>query len=228
MPSTVRTIEEKGLIRPPHWLSDNIHYETMMGSVAYGMSSDTNDMDIYGFCIPPKEMVFPHLAGEIEGFDRQKKRFEQWQEHHVVDPDDLAGKGRSHDFSIFSIVKYFSLAMENNPNMIDIDPRRIREEEERQMNFLGHQTYLKAKAVGKNSMSEKAGFGKVIKPSAHRGPDCMVKPTLVEPECPARQIIGPDTMTILLVSHTIGSQGCRIPKRRFCKSELSNPETTFL
>lgn len=86
------------------------------------------------------------------------------------------------------------------------------------MNLLGHQTYLKAKAVGENSMSEKAGFGKVIKPSVRRGPDCMVKPTLVEPECPARQIIGPDTMTILLVSHTIGSQGCRIPKRRSCES----------
>lgn len=90
-----------------------------MGSVAYGVSSDTSDMDIYGFCIPRKEMVFPHLAGEIDGFGRHKNRFEQWQQHHVFDQDAMNGHGRSHDLTIFSIVKYFSLLMENNPNMVD-------------------------------------------------------------------------------------------------------------
>lgn len=119
MSSTVQRLESRGLIKPPKWLSQNIHYETMMGSVAYGVSSDTSDMDIYGFCIPTKELVFPHLAGEIMGFGRQHERFEQYQEHHVIDNDSLGGKGRSHDFAIFSIVKYFQLAMENNPNMID-------------------------------------------------------------------------------------------------------------
>lgn len=119
MPSTVASLEEKGLIQPPVWLSSNIHYETQMGSVAYGVSSDTSDMDIYGFCIPRKDMVFPHLAGEIEGFGRNKQRFEQWQQHHVMDESAMNGHGRSHDFAIFSIVKYFSLAMENNPNLID-------------------------------------------------------------------------------------------------------------
>jgi hypothetical protein len=68
MPSTLKTLTDKGLIQPPKWLPDNVHYETMMGSVAYGVSGDTSDVDIYGFAIPPKEMVFPHLAGEIEGF----------------------------------------------------------------------------------------------------------------------------------------------------------------
>lgn len=119
MPSTVQAMEEKGLAHPPPWLSSNIHYETQMGSVAYGVSSDTSDMDIYGFCIPRKDMVFPHLAGKIEGFGRHKSRFEQWQEHHVVDATAMNGHGRSHDFAIFSIVKYFSLAMDNNPNMVD-------------------------------------------------------------------------------------------------------------
>jgi uncharacterized protein len=81
MPSTVRQLQDKQLISPPTWLADNIHYETIMGSMAYGVSSDTSDCDIYGFAIPPKEMVFPHLAGEIFGFGRQKKRFDQWQQH---------------------------------------------------------------------------------------------------------------------------------------------------
>lgn len=56
--------------------SANVHYETIMGSVAYGVSSDTSDMDVYGFAIPPKDDVFPHLRGEILCFGKQHKRFE--------------------------------------------------------------------------------------------------------------------------------------------------------
>lgn len=119
MSSRIQYLEQKKLIKPPRWLSTNVHYETMMGSVAYGVSGDTSDTDIYGFCIPTKELVFPHLAGDIPGFGRQKERFEQYQEHHIMDADAAAGKGKEYDVQIFSIVKYFQLAMENNPNMID-------------------------------------------------------------------------------------------------------------
>ncbi len=119
MASTVQQLEQKGLIRPPKFLSSNVHYEVIMGSVAYGVSSDTSDMDIYGFCIPPKEDVFPHLRGEVLGFGRQKQRFEQYQQHHIMDEDAMAGKGREYDVTIYNIVKYFQLAMDNNPNMID-------------------------------------------------------------------------------------------------------------
>lgn len=117
--SIVQQLTDRNLIRPPRFLPKNIHYETLMGSVAYGVSSDTSDSDIYGFCIPEKDMVFPHLRGEIPGFGSQTPRFEQWQEHHVLDKQALGGKGRTYDFSIYSIVKYFQLCMENNPNMID-------------------------------------------------------------------------------------------------------------
>lgn len=119
MTSTIQQLADKGLISPPRFLPANVHYETIMGSMAYGVSSDSSDMDIYGFCIPPKDMIFPHLAGEIPGFGTQKKRFEQYQIHHVFDRDALAGHGRTYDLQIFNIVKYFQLAMENNPNMID-------------------------------------------------------------------------------------------------------------
>lgn len=114
----LQELEQKELIKPPKWLSDNCQYLTMMGSVAYGVSSDTSDMDIYGFSIPPKSIVFPHLAGNIEGFD-EYERFEQWQEHHIIDPSACAGHGREYDFSIYNIVKYFKLLMDNNPNMVD-------------------------------------------------------------------------------------------------------------
>jgi len=106
------------LISPPSWLVANVMYETIMGSVAFGVSTDISDFDTVGFCIPPKDMVFPHLAGRIEGFGRQKQRFSCYQKHHVLVQDELGGKGRVYDLNVYNIVHYFHLCMENNPNMI--------------------------------------------------------------------------------------------------------------
>ena len=117
--SRLQQLTARGLIKPPRWLPGNIQYETIMGSVAYGVSSDTSDMDVYGWAIPQKEDIFPHLRGEIPGFGTQIKPFEQLQEHHVQDHDALAGHGRVYDFTIFGIIKFFRLALENNPNIID-------------------------------------------------------------------------------------------------------------
>jgi uncharacterized protein len=117
--STLQRLTDRGLVKPPRWLPANVQYETVMGSVAYGVSSDTSGVDVYGWAIPPKEDVFPHLRGEILGFGRQAKRFEQFQEHHVRDADALAGHGRTYDLTVFGALKFFTLAMENNPNVID-------------------------------------------------------------------------------------------------------------
>lgn len=116
----IRELQAEGLINPPKWLPDNVVYLTQMGSVAYGVSGGSSDLDIYGFCIPPKMLVFPHLAGEIPGFGRQKKRFDVWQQHHIE------YKEKEYDFAVYSIVRYFHLLMENNPNMLDsiFTPRR--------------------------------------------------------------------------------------------------------
>lgn len=115
----VEKLTAAGIAKPPRWLPANVHYLTRMGSEAYGCAVDDSDCDIYGFCIPKKEDVFPHLKGEIVGFGRQTQRFEQWQEHHLFDQSANGGKGQEYDFSVYSIVKYFSLCMENNPNMVD-------------------------------------------------------------------------------------------------------------
>ncbi len=119
----LQKLRSQNVIHPPRWLVDQTQYLTVMGSVSYGVSGDTSDVDIYGFCVPPKDMVFPHLAGEIHGFGTQIQRFEQWQQHHVMPPD---GRETSYDFQVFSIVRYFQLCMECNPNMIDslFTPRR--------------------------------------------------------------------------------------------------------
>lgn len=115
MVSRVKICQDKQLIKPPKWLPENIHYEVLTGSVSYAVSNDTSDMDIVGFAIPPKHDLFPHMRGEILGFGTQHQRFNQWQEHHVMDKD----SGKEYDFCIYSIVKFFNLVMENNPNMVD-------------------------------------------------------------------------------------------------------------
>jgi predicted nucleotidyltransferase len=115
MASLVERLTKKELIRPPSFVQSNTMYEVMMGSIAYGVSDDSSDVDLYGFCIPSKEMIFPHLAGHIAGFGNQIQRFEQFQQHHVEDKS----SGKQYDITIYSIVRYFQLCMENNPNMVD-------------------------------------------------------------------------------------------------------------
>lgn len=117
--SIVQKLTERGIARPPRFLPANTHYETIMGSVAYGVSNDTSDMDVYGFCVPPKDELFPHLRGEIIGFGTPKQRFSQYQQHHLKDPDAQGGAGRDYDLTIYNIVDYFQLVMKNNPNIID-------------------------------------------------------------------------------------------------------------
>jgi predicted nucleotidyltransferase len=115
MSSYVNQLIEKKLLHPPKWLANNVLFEGMSGSVSYGVSNDSSDMDIVGFCMPPKETMFPHLRGEIPGFGTPGERFEQFQKHHVEVPE----WGKEFDITIYSVVKFFQLCMENNPNMVD-------------------------------------------------------------------------------------------------------------
>ncbi len=115
MTSIVKKLTKARLIRPPSFVENGTQLEVYMGSVAYGVASDISDLDIYGFCIPPKDIIFPHLRGVIHGFGRQIQFFDQFQQHHILD----ASSGREYDLSIYGIVKYFQLCMDNNPNLID-------------------------------------------------------------------------------------------------------------
>lgn len=108
----LQELSKEKLIHPPSWLPNNVMYATYTGSVSYGVSEDYSDVDIVGFCIPAKDIVFPHLGGELFGFD-DPKPFNGWQEHHVK------YKEKEYDFNIYNIVSFFKLCMNANPNMID-------------------------------------------------------------------------------------------------------------
>jgi predicted nucleotidyltransferase len=115
-------LSSTGLLTAPKWLTSNCAYLTIMGSDAFGISDGVSDLDIYGFCVPPKYLVFPHLNGEIAGFGQKTEPFNQWQQHHIKSPD----RDIEYDFTVYGIVRYMQLCMDNNPNVIDslFSPRR--------------------------------------------------------------------------------------------------------
>ena len=104
-----------GLCTFPKELKSNVHYETMMGSVAYGASTDKSDLDVYAWYIPPKEQIFPHLGGHIYGLGPKPQYVDQFQSHHIAGHP----KYPEIDYTCYSITNYFHLCAGCNPNMLD-------------------------------------------------------------------------------------------------------------
>ena len=116
--SIIRSIQKRKLVNldSTPYASDNLILEGITGSVAYGMSGDASDVDLIGICIPPIDIVFPHTTGYIQGFGPPPQKFEVTQQHHIKDTD----KNKEYDMTIYSIVKFFDLAYDNNPNILDV------------------------------------------------------------------------------------------------------------
>jgi predicted nucleotidyltransferase len=84
------------------WLRSSILMLTKAGSHAYGMATPTSDLDIRGICIPPKE----YFLGFAKVFEQVEIK---------GDPDVV----------IYDIRKFFKLAADCNPNIIEylfVDP----------------------------------------------------------------------------------------------------------
>lgn len=121
MPSITQQLMDKGLAAgAPPFLRTNVHYETIMGSHAYGVA-DTSvkdklpDYDVYGFAIPPKEYIFPQLYGKILSFGEKpgsivsfgtdRKGFEQWQKHRIREEPEGVPDGVTHEMVIAELKK---------------------------------------------------------------------------------------------------------------------------
>jgi len=101
----------------PEWL-ESVDYETFGGSHAYGVARPDSDRDLIGFVVPPAEIVFPHTSGFV-GFGKKPGAFDQFQVQHVwAELEGIPGR-LEYDATIYSIVKYFQLVANGNPNMID-------------------------------------------------------------------------------------------------------------
>ena len=115
MSCKIKFLEKLGLANPPKWLTDNVIYEAITGSMAYGFSIDNSDQDLYSICVPPKRIIFPHTENVVVGFDKNNERFNQFQKHNIYRADNK----QNYDITCYNIVDYCRLLMENNPNIID-------------------------------------------------------------------------------------------------------------
>lgn len=111
--SYVNKAYSKGLLSVPYQFVASPSYEVLMGSTAYAVSSDTSDMDIYAMVVNPYDMMFPHVNGHVYGLFDAPATFEVLNQHHIKFDN------KEFDFNVFSIVKYFNLCADNNPNMLD-------------------------------------------------------------------------------------------------------------
>jgi uncharacterized protein len=79
------------------WLPTRTIFLARAGSHAYGLNTETSDIDVRGICVPPRQY--------FHGFTH---RFEQMVQHEPV------------DLTVFGLVKFCALAAECNPNIIEI------------------------------------------------------------------------------------------------------------
>lgn len=94
------------------WLKENTIYVTLHGSQAYGLANQFSDVDVKGICIPPKDVEY-NLYHRFE--QAENPAFLEEQLAHRKNP--LNPKFES---SIFSLRKFFLLAAEVNPNIIEL------------------------------------------------------------------------------------------------------------
>ena len=94
------------------WLPSNTVYLTIHGSKAYGLATDTSDVDIKGICVPPR-------AVENDLFHK----FEQAENHPFIEKQCSHYKNPNNpklESVIFSLKKFFVLAAGINPNIIEL------------------------------------------------------------------------------------------------------------
>lgn len=80
------------------WLVDNTIFLTLHGSHAYGTNTPASDVDVKGIAIPPSE----YYLGFSKGFEQAEL------------------KGKEPDGVIYEIRKFFKLARDCNPNIIEV------------------------------------------------------------------------------------------------------------
>lgn len=127
-----------------NWLPENTIYVTLHGSQAYGLANELSDTDVKGICVPPPKVEY-HL------YDRfNQAQNSPWLEEklgHLKNP-----KNPKFESEVYSLRKFFLLAAEVNPNIIELlftDPKD---------HFIKHPTMEKLLANRHMFLSNKARY----------------------------------------------------------------------
>jgi uncharacterized protein len=114
MESLIQNLHAKGFLDDmPSFVKDNLVLEVLMGSSVYGATTEDSDIDVYAVCLPPQDVMFPYLSGEIPVFDQKTEPFRTYSKHHIMYGD------KSYDVKVYSLVHFFRLATDGSPNVLD-------------------------------------------------------------------------------------------------------------
>lgn len=94
------------------WLVPNLCFITISGSQSYGMNTENSDLDIKGITLPPKsvrENLFHRFDQAINNIEIENK----WG--YLRNP-----KNPKFESTIYSLQKFFQLAAQCNPNIIEL------------------------------------------------------------------------------------------------------------
>lgn len=113
--SKIQKLYKQGKLTVQQEFIVDVSYEVITGSQAYAIQVDDSDLDLVAICVSPIDYVFPYtVGGHIKGFGPGPQCFETFQQHHIEDDRGLV------DVAIYDLVRFFHLAAENNPNLLDV------------------------------------------------------------------------------------------------------------
>jgi hypothetical protein len=104
------------------WIKDNLLYECIMGSQAYGLATPESDIDIVALVMPKEEHLWPQRFGYIPGFETVPN-FESKEVKGVGARIPLLQTSTHSDVEgeWNSLVRFFYLAgIKGSPNLIEI------------------------------------------------------------------------------------------------------------
>ena len=102
------------------WLRNNLLYECIVGSQAYGLSTSESDIDIVSIVMPLEQHLYPQRYGYILGFDEEVPNFNckniKGERQRIVVP----GKDTPLEGEWNSLTRFFYLTgIKGSPNLIE-------------------------------------------------------------------------------------------------------------
>lgn len=98
------------------WVQQNLLFETILGSRAYGCENDASDYDIYCIVMPRRDHLWPQNYGYIYGYD-DLPSFRRLQ---LKGDDRTIVNGKEIEIEWISIIEFFNLAaIKGSPNLME-------------------------------------------------------------------------------------------------------------
>lgn len=107
-------------------LAKATQFLTVSGSWSYGTATESSDVDIRGFCIPPKEYRsgFLHTFDQADSSEHMEPLRAEVARHFAgISGEAVAGRleaGEKIDGAVYDLRKFVKLAIEANPNILDV------------------------------------------------------------------------------------------------------------